>query len=658
MAEETSTGAQDGSGAVTPGERLARRFRRLARSMKNRLKGVRGDLRSFERAVRLTLRPHKARQPPAFLSAEDPADYARWIADNDTLTALDRALIRDHVAAFSARPVFSIVVSAGHADPAALDRTIGSVRAQLYDRFELIVTGDAARFSDDGRVRFLAATGEAAAAFNAGLAAATGGWVVPLTPGDVLAEAALYLLAEAILSRPGTAIIYSDEDEVDASGSRARPFFKPDFDPDLALGRDLLGRLATFRSDLVRAAGGMRPGFGAAAERDLALRVLDAEPKAAVGHVPFVLCHRPAGAGIPSADAAEAARRAVADHLERTGETAEALAGANGSVRVRRPLPDPAPLVSVVIPTRNRPDLLGPCLAGLYHRTAYRPLEIVIVDNGSDEAEALALLATARARPDVRLVEDRGAFNFSRLVNRGVAESSGAVVVLLNNDIDVIGPDWLAEMVSLVLRPEVGVVGAKLYYADDTIQHAGVILGINGRAGHEHKRAPRSASGPGGRLDTLRQASCVTGACLAVRRAVYDALGGFNERDLAVGFNDVDFCIRAGLAGYRVLWTPHAELYHYESVSRGRATATPEGTARHRAEAAYLRRQWGQVLAADPSYNPNLTLESIPFKLAAESRARKPWLDFAALRSSRRSAAPGEASALDWSGDGGRTGAV
>jgi GT2 family glycosyltransferase len=658
VAEEISTRAADGGNeAAAPGERLARRFRRLARSMQNRLKDVRGSLRSFERRVRLTFRPHKAKLPPALLSPEDPADYARWIADNDTLTALDRALIRDHIAAFSAAPTFSIVVSAGRADPAALDRTIASVRAQLYVRFELIVAGDAARASTDGRVRFLEATGDPAA-FNAGLAAATGDWIVPLTPGDALAEHALYLLADAILPCPGAAIVYSDEDEADASGRRARPFFKPDFDPDFALGRDLFGRLAAFRSDLVRAAGGLRPGFGAAAERDLALRVLDAAPEVAVRHVPFVLCHRPVGGGGPAADAAEAARRAVADHLLRTGETAEALAGAHGSVRVRRSLPDPAPLVSIVIPTRNRPDLLGPCLDGLFNRTDYRPLEIVIVDNGSDEAEALALLGAARARPNVRLVEDRGAFNFSRLVNRGVAETSGDIVVLLNNDIDVIGPDWLAEMVGLVLRPEVGVVGAKLYYADDTIQHAGVILGINGRAGHEHKRVPRSASGPGGRLDVARATSCVTGACFAVRRDVYDALGGFNERDLAVGFNDVDFCIRAGLAGYRVLWTPHAELYHYESVSRGRATATPEGTARHRAEAGYLRRQWGQVLDADRFYNPNLTLESVPFKLAAASRARKPWLDFAATRPPRHGTAPGDASPLDWSGGRSRTGAV
>lgn len=253
-----------------------------------------------------------------------------------------------------------------------------------------------------------------------------------------------------------------------------------------------------------------------------------------------------------------------------------------------------------------------------------------MVDNGSSEPETLAFLAELRSRDDVKLLTDWQPFNFSRLVNRGVAASSGEICVLLNNDVDVINSDWLNEMVSHALRPEVGAVGAKLYYANDTLQHGGVILGIGDVAGHSHRHFPRHHSGYFNRLNLTHNLSGVTAACLAIRREVYDEVGGFNEQELAVSFNDVDFCIRIRQAGYRIIWTPHAELYHYESISRGDPNGTPETSARNDAEIAYLQRQWGRVLSNDPFYNPNLSLKSESFALAPGTRAPKPWLDFAA----------------------------
>ena len=641
MADRTLTSTTEG---VPAHERAARRLRRLARSVWKTVGGARGGLRSLERAVRLKLKRQKPGRLQPLLRPDDPADYARWIAANDVLSGLDRSLIRRHIAAFAGRPRFSVVVAVeAGADPGAVERTVRSVRDQLYGAFELIVAGGDLPPAP-GVVSVAAPAGQALAA---GVAAATGARRGPLSPGDRLAE--LYLVAERILAVPEAVIVYSDEDEEDAGGARRNPFFKPDFDPELMLGQDLLGRLAAYRAESVRAAGG--PATGADAERDLAFRVIEAAAGAPVVHVPFVLCHR--GGAAPAPPKAETLAT-IAGHLARTGRAATVEADPRFGIRIRRTLPPPPPLVSIVIPTKNRHELIGPCLAGLFERTDYAPLEIVIVDNGSDEAEALAVLAEARKRPNVTVIEDRGGFNFSRLVNRGVAVSTGSVVVLLNNDIDVIHPDWLTELVSQAVRPEVGAVGPMLYYADDTIQHAGVVLGVNGRAAHEHKRTPRGAAGYRGRLLVARETSCVTGACLVTRRDIYDALGGLNERDFAVGFNDVDYCIRLRVAGYRVLWTPHAELYHYESVSRGHALATAEGTERHARESGNLRGQWWQLLSADPFYNPNFALEAVPHRLAWTSRARKPWIERATARQGPQPGVSPDPATLDWrDGDAG-----
>ncbi len=654
-----------------PAEGIPRRLQRLGRRARAAVGDVRGALRVFERTIRRAIKGKREKpgDRPERLSPFDAGDYARWIARNDTLSGLDRALIRGHIASFRQKPKVSIVMTIDRADAAHLGEAVASVRGQLYEDWELCIVGDAAVAAamrttleqlagEDARIRpvFGQANSSVAACRNAALATASGDWIVPMGHDDMLSEHALYLVAAAIESDSDLAIVYSDEDRIDKGGLRSLPFFKPDWDPDLFLGQNLIGQLGACRSDLVRRSGGLREDFEGAEDRDLALRMLDSTPGAKVHHIPFVLYHRRRtdDALHPTAPsgAAAAAQRAVNEHFTRTGEDAAAIpTGHLDHLRIRRGLPAERPLVSIVIPTKNQCALLRTCFDGLLNRTGYAPIEIVVVDNGSDADDARAFLADIRRRPNVKVVEDARRFNFSRLVNLGVAASSGEICVLLNNDVDVINTDWLDELVSHVIRPEVGAVGAMLYYADDTVQHGGVILGINGVAGHEHKHAPRGSHGYFGRLGLAHQLSCVTGACIAIRREVYDALGGFNERDLTVGLNDVDFCVRLRLAGYRIIWTPHAELYHYESISRGRATATAEGSARHAAEVAYVRRQWGPVLDGDPYYNPNFTLDSLAFGLDAATRVRKPWLDFAAARSRGGCGAPNEdaAGALRWS---------
>jgi O-antigen biosynthesis protein len=572
--------------------------------------------------------------------------YQDWILQNDKLDDGDRSLIRTHLASFRSRPKFSILMPIYNAPAQYLREAIDSVLDQLYQQWELCIVDDASTSAEirkilreyskiDHRisVRYRDINGGISACTNTALEMATGEWIVLMDHDDMLAEHALYLVAEVISRNPNLAIIYSDEDYIDEKGRRNSPYFKPDWDYDLFLGQNLINHLSVYRTVLTRQVGGFRRGFEGSQDWDLSLRVLEASSNYRVHHIPFVLYHwRQTSQTFSNASIAraiDAARRAVSDHLARTSQAAEVIpVGRSSHLRIKRILPTPLPLVSVIVPTKDRRDLTQKCIDGLVNRTNYKPLEIIIVDNGSSEPGAIDFLSDLRTRPAFVVIEDTSSFNFSRLVNRGVAASCGEICVLLNNDIDVINTDWLDELVSHALRPDVGAVGAKLYYSDDTLQHGGVILGIGGVAGHQHRYAGRGSYGYFNRLKLTHGLSCVTAACLATRRAVYDAVGGFDEKHLAIAYNDVDFCIRVREAGFKIIWTPHAELYHYESASRGYET-TPGKISRFAAEKKHMRDQWGEVLDSDPFYNPNLSLNSESNEFAARSRVRKPWRAYA-----------------------------
>ena len=289
------------------------------------------------------------------------------------------------------------------------------------------------------------------------------------------------------------------------------------------------------------------------------------------------------------------------------------------------PLPAVPPLVSVIVPTRDRAGLLATCAEGVLHRTDYPALELLIVDNDSEEPATRDLFARLAQDPRVRILPAPGPFNYAALNNRAVAEARGEVVVLLNNDIDVIGPGWLREMVAQALRPEIGAVGARLLYADGRVQHGGVVVGLGGVAGHYLLGAAREDPGYFGSLVLARSASAVTAACLALRREVYLAVGGMDAAELPVAFNDVDLCLRIGATGRRILWTPFAELYHLESVSRGSDTTAARASAFAR-EIGTMRRRWGPVLARDPCHNPNLDVEGPRPALAAAPPRFQPWV--------------------------------
>lgn len=572
------------------------------------------------------------------------AGYAQWIERYDAPQPADLARIAALTAALPTRPVISLLLAGRGLTTAAVLHSFESLCRQPYPHWQLCVAAKAALLEalgapDDSRLR-LATMGDddgrggdgggddAAAGLNRALALADGNLVACLDAGSVLAPAALFALAAEAVAHGEADLLYGDEDQLDAAGRRHQPLFKPDWDPDLFLGdADALGRPIVLRRRRVDEVGGFRTGFAGREDYDLALRVVGLHAMgqgdgSCVRHLPFVLCHR------RRADATlndgSAAGQAVADHLRRIGSKATVSAGIDGTIRVVHPLPDPAPLVSLLVPTRDRLDLLRPCLDGLLHGTDYPALEVLVLDNDSREPETLAYFAELRADPRVRVLSLPGPFNFSAINNAGAEAARGRLLGFVNNDIKVIAPGWLREMAAQALRPEIGAVGAKLRYGDDTIQHGGVILGISGVAGHAHRRFPAAHPGYAGRLRLVQSLSAVTAACLVLRKEVFAAAGGFDAEHLAVAYNDVDLCLKLGALGYRVLWTPYAELYHLESESRG-GDLDPARRDRFRAEIKVMRQRWGEVLDADPCYNPNLTLHGYDFGLAFPPRVQPPW---------------------------------
>jgi GT2 family glycosyltransferase len=571
--------------------------------------------------------------------------YRAWIARYDTITEPDRQAIREAIANLSDPPLISVVMPVYETPERYLRAAIESVCRQLYPHWELCIADDASpsphirRVLEEYRSRearikicYRSENGHISAASNSALALAEGRFVALLDHDDLLPEHALYMVAATLARSPDLDLIYSDEDKIDAAGRRFDPHFKSDWNPDLMMSQNMFSHLGVYRRSLVEAIGGFREGYEGSQDYDLVLRASAQTVAERIAHVPHILYHwraipgSVAIAGGQKAYAGANARRALADHLKARGipATVSASSGAPDYHRVTYALPQTLPGVSLIVPTRDRVELLERCITGLLKRTDYPNLEILIVDNDSGEPVTLHYFRGLSAEPRVRVLPYPGAFNYSAINNCAVAAATHPIIGLLNNDLDVIHADWLREMVSQVLRPEVGVVGAKLYYPNDTVQHAGTILGMLGTAGHAFHHFDRDEGGYFGRLSLTQDLSAVTAACMVMRRQVFDEVGGLDAANLPVAFNDVDLCLRVRERGYLVVWTPYAELYHWESLSRG-ADLTSARRERFGREASYLRARWPQTVANDPYYNPNLTLLRADFRLAFPPRIAPPW---------------------------------
>lgn len=571
----------------------------------------------------------RRRSQNGFGDGDHEVDYPSWVKRHDSLTIKDRAKIAKRIAELKYRPRISIFVLPSAQAGEFLGRTIDSLRAQLYPDFEvLIVSNDTSNTtlslseSADDRFRVLTpADGEAAVSVVNRTLQASGEFVGFVTAGDELAVHALYLFVEQLHRFAGAHIIYSDEDSINADGTRSNPYFKPDWNEDLLHSGDFLSRLALYRTTLLQSIGGLRADFGESAFYDLGLRTTEGLSRFRIRHLPHVLYHRRAASHSSNGDGQV---RALQAHFDRRSIAARVMSSPSGACRVQYSLNRTNPLVSVVIATRDRVDLLRQIVNDVLNRTDYAPVELIVVDNQSQDPATREYLQEIQKHPGTSVLTYDGRFNFSAINNLAARNARGEVLAFLNNDLKIISDDWLREMVSHAMRAGIGAVGAKLYYPDDTIQHAGIILGLGNLAGYVHRYAPRDAAGHGGRLNRVQECSAVTAACMVLKRAAFEDVGGFDDVNLPVAYNDVDLCLRLRERGYRVLWTPHAELYHFESASRP-SDFSAEEKQRYERECAYLKARWHQEVARDPFYNPNLTIAAEDYSLAWPPRVGKPW---------------------------------
>jgi GT2 family glycosyltransferase len=582
------------------------------------------------RRIRTFLRRQRARH------GISNSQYADWVHRFDTLSPIDIRRHHAEAAAFRLQPTISIVMPVFDPDPAILDAAIRSVRDQSYTRWELCIADDAssnpaiadvlgshANAEPRIKLRFRDARDNISAASNTALEMANGDYVALFKHDDLLPPLALHWVVESLNRNPDAQILYSDEDKVDEQGRRFDPYFKSDFNHVLLLAQNMISRFGVYRRDLVESVGRFRGGFEGAQDYDLALRCVATVPRNAIVHIPRVLYHWRAIAGSTAlsptekADAANAAQRAVTEHVRGfdSGATVEPAPESPIHLRVRHSLPSPAPLTSIVICTRDQEPLLRTAIESIRSKTTYPNYEIVVLDNGSRCPATLDYLSAISAESGITVVRDDSPFNYSRLNNTAVTRAGGAVLCLLNDDIEVLTPEWLEEMVSFAVLPDVGAVGAKLWYPDGTLQHGGVIIGPGGVAGHAHLRLAKGNAGYCSRAVLQQELSAVTGACLVLRRDVFEAVGGLDEQ-LAVAFNDVDLCLRIRAAGYRNIWTPFAELLHHESASRGYED-NPEKLARLEREKRFMQERWGATLDTDPYYNPNLSTLAGDYTLAS-----------------------------------------
>ena len=572
-------------------------------------------------------------------------NYSDWVARFDSFSESDITKIRAAADKLERKPKISVVTPVFNPPLHHFRMCLDSVLNQGYQNWELCLADDGSTDPEvrkviedycakDERIKavFRESSGHISAATNSALKVATGEYVAFLDHDDELTPDALFLVARELNLHPEAHLLYSDEDKKTSHGLRVNPHFKSDWNPELLTQQNYVCHLLVIKKSAVDAVGGLRTEFDGAQDWDLILRVSEKLTEQQIRHIPHVLYHWTL---IPSSTAQstaakpyvlEAQRKAVQEHFDRTGQPAKASIWHSIShIDVERRVAGIAPKVSLVILTRDKLKVLKPCVDTLLERTAYKNYEVIIVDNGSIEPETFEYFERIqREHSNVKVVRDDRPFNFSALNNFGVQYCSGEVLGFLNNDLKFTGGEWLEKMVAQVVREEVGAVGARLLFPNDLLQHGGVILGIGGVAGHNHKGRPKEDPGYFNRAILSQNLSAVTAACILLRREVFERVKGFDE-ELSVAFNDVDFCLRIRDAGFRVVYEPRAELYHYESASRGYEN-TPEKFARFEREVAAMKGRWQPVLVKDPYYNPNLTNLSEDFAFGFPPRVRRAWV--------------------------------
>lgn len=555
--------------------------------------------------------------------------YNQWIEHFCVPSAADRQMILRDIETRRLRKHFVLVVLYNGEPLQQLITTIASLRCQLYPSYEIIIAATSEHHRESipedlpsiGTDRLY---GELAARPHDLKNNKKVGWIILLAPGTRISEHALYWFARTMASSPSLRVVYSDHDSLDKHGVRTEPVFKPDWSPEHLRATNYIDQSVAFHMEnllgcLTSSGGRLDWSNG----YSLLLRTTEQLPERSVGHVAAVLFHLSDQAPCPSE--VDHGSEAVKAHLSRLGISAEVRQLSSCHNRVCYTLPSKVPKVSIIIPTRDALPLLKACIGSILSKTRYKNFEIIIVDNQSINKATHAYFATIVKKKNVRVVGYPLPFNYSAMNNAAVQQANGKIICLLNNDTEVVSPDWLDEMVGHLVQRKVGVVGAKLLYSDGRVQHGGDTVGPGGCAHHLHSFLGGDEAGYCNRAMVAQELSAVTGACLLTWTSLYRRLGGLDEQHLVVAFNDVDFCLRVREAGYKVIWTPHAVLYHHESVSRGKDD-TPEKVERSRREARYMRERWGYLMHHDPFYNQNLSYERADFSLSNAPAVVKPWI--------------------------------
>lgn len=563
---------------------------------------------------------------------QGPPSYQKWIRHH----LPDRnELEKQKKTSFGYRPKISFVVPLYKTPEKYLRRLTESFQEQTYSNWELCFSDGSGAQSPltellkeltakDNRIKYVSHEEplQISENTNSAIEIATGDFIAFADHDDELTPNALFECVKAINEKPQTLVIYTDEDKMSMDGHKFfQPHFKPDYNPDLLCTVNYICHLFVVSRKVIEKVGGLRSEFDGAQDYDFVLRCVEAVKDEEICHIPKILyhwrCHEDSTAENPESKlyAFEAGRRAVQAHYERTGIHAEVFEGEYLGLYRTKFIRDHDPLISIIIPNKDHIDDLKRCMESIEQKSTYKNYEYIIVENNSTDPATFEYYKKLEAEnPKVRMVYWDGVFNYSAINNYGASFAKGEYLLLLNNDTEIINPDCLEELMGYCMRKDVGAVGARLYYEDDTIQHAGVVIGFGGIAGHCFVQQKRGTTGYCHRIICAQDYSAVTAACMMVKKSAFDAVGGLSE-ELAVAFNDIDFCMKLRKAEYLIVYNPYAELYHYESKSRG-LEDTPEKVARFNKEIATFEKKWPEILEnGDPYYNPNLTLKSQDFSL-------------------------------------------
>jgi len=549
----------------------------------------------------------------------------------------DTATLENHCReseAFSCRPKISILLPVYNPPVEYFRKAIDSVLRQTYNNWELCIADDHSPDPEikkiihhyqnsDERIRFVLreSNGHISASSNSALQIATGEFIALLDHDDLLHADALFQVVNHLQNHPDADLIYSDEDKVDENGKHTDPHFKPDWCPDNFLSRNYIGHLVVIRKKLVDSAGGFREGFEGSQDYDLLLRITELTHN--IHHIPLVLYHWRMHQASTSVNeeakpyAFNAGIRALEEALERRKIKGKVSLIENlpGFYSIRYDvLKDDR--VSVIIPTKNKHDLCEVAVGSVFKLTSWPDYEVILIDNNSDDPEFFEWVKSWEQKEPKRFkcIRNEGSFNFSRLMNYGAAHATGEYLLLLNNDTEVTHADWMTAMAEQCQFETTGAVGVKLIYQNDTIQHAGVIIGLGGIAGHTFVGFDKNAPGYFYFLKCINNYSAVTAACIMVKKKHYDEVNGFDEA-LAVEFNDVDFCLKLVEKGYRNIYLPHVTVYHYESVSRGHPHKTRKSYQQHLHDVGLFKERWQKYIDHDPCYSPHLSMIFTDFRL-------------------------------------------